>query len=77
MIRKVPELSDTFLPVCAKLLHERHHGETRGLPIPSSALAVAKGGKRDRNRSSPGKGSMCTHTVDSPVPLAHHSLPLP
>ncbi|KAM5176787.1 AP-1 complex subunit gamma-like 2 [Callospermophilus lateralis] len=26
MIRKVPELSDIFLPPCAKLLHERHHG---------------------------------------------------
>ncbi|KAL0602803.1 AP-1 complex subunit gamma-like 2 [Plecturocebus cupreus] len=26
MIRKVPELSDVFLPPCAKLLHERHHG---------------------------------------------------
>ncbi|XP_005882275.1 PREDICTED: AP-1 complex subunit gamma-like 2 isoform X2 [Myotis brandtii] len=30
MIRKVPELSDTFLPVCAKLLHERHHGVLLG-----------------------------------------------
>ncbi|XP_030659948.1 AP-1 complex subunit gamma-like 2 isoform X3 [Nomascus leucogenys] len=26
MIRKVPELSSVFLPPCAKLLHERHHG---------------------------------------------------
>ncbi|XP_020753004.2 AP-1 complex subunit gamma-like 2 isoform X5 [Odocoileus virginianus] len=26
MIRKVPELSDIFLPPCAQLLHERHHG---------------------------------------------------
>ncbi|XP_032121367.1 AP-1 complex subunit gamma-like 2 isoform X2 [Sapajus apella] len=26
MIRKVPELSNVFLPPCAKLLHERHHG---------------------------------------------------
>nr|KAF6483074.1 adaptor related protein complex 1 subunit gamma 2 [Rousettus aegyptiacus] len=26
IIRKVPELSDIFLPPCAKLLHERHHG---------------------------------------------------
>ncbi|XP_073924429.1 AP-1 complex subunit gamma-like 2 isoform X2 [Castor canadensis] len=26
MIRKVPELSNIFLPPCAKLLHERHHG---------------------------------------------------
>ncbi|KAM6181407.1 AP-1 complex subunit gamma-like 2 isoform 2-T2 [Erethizon dorsatum] len=26
MVRKVPELSDIFLPPCAKLLHERHHG---------------------------------------------------
>lgn len=62
MIRKVPELSDTFLPVCAKLLHERHHGETTGLPIPSSAPAVAKGGKRDQDLSSLEKGRMCTHT---------------
>ncbi|XP_036121831.1 AP-1 complex subunit gamma-like 2 isoform X2 [Molossus molossus] len=30
MIRKVPELSDIFLPVCAKLLHERHHGVLLG-----------------------------------------------
>uniref|UniRef100_A0AC11EF22 Adaptor related protein complex 1 subunit gamma 2 n=1 Tax=Ovis aries TaxID=9940 RepID=A0AC11EF22_SHEEP len=28
MIRKVPELSDIFLPPCAQLLHERHHGGT-------------------------------------------------
>ncbi|KAM8947967.1 AP-1 complex subunit gamma-like 2 [Lycaon pictus] len=26
MIRKVPELSNIFLPPCAQLLHERHHG---------------------------------------------------
>lgn len=26
MIRKVPELSSVFLPPCAQLLHERHHG---------------------------------------------------
>ncbi|XP_054989956.1 AP-1 complex subunit gamma-like 2 isoform X5 [Sorex araneus] len=26
MIRKVPDLSTIFLPPCAKLLHERHHG---------------------------------------------------
>ncbi|XP_007479910.1 AP-1 complex subunit gamma-like 2 isoform X1 [Monodelphis domestica] len=26
MIRKVPELSDIFLPPCTQLLHERHHG---------------------------------------------------
>ncbi|XP_017400121.1 AP-1 complex subunit gamma-like 2 isoform X2 [Cebus imitator] len=26
MIRKVPKLSNVFLPPCAKLLHERHHG---------------------------------------------------
>ncbi|XP_029093813.1 AP-1 complex subunit gamma-like 2 isoform X2 [Monodon monoceros] len=26
MIRKVPELSDIFLPPCAQLLHEHHHG---------------------------------------------------
>ncbi|XP_007949400.1 AP-1 complex subunit gamma-like 2 [Orycteropus afer afer] len=26
MIRKVPELSSIFLPLCAQLLHERHHG---------------------------------------------------
>ncbi|XP_023562740.1 AP-1 complex subunit gamma-like 2 isoform X2 [Octodon degus] len=26
MVRKVPELSDIFLPPCAKLLHEHHHG---------------------------------------------------
>ncbi|XP_063465434.1 AP-1 complex subunit gamma-like 2 isoform X5 [Symphalangus syndactylus] len=26
MIRKVPELSSVFLPPCAKLVHERHHG---------------------------------------------------
>ncbi|EFB17608.1 hypothetical protein PANDA_009956, partial [Ailuropoda melanoleuca] len=26
MIRKVPELSSIFLPPCAQLLHERHHG---------------------------------------------------
>ncbi|XP_041614654.1 AP-1 complex subunit gamma-like 2 isoform X2 [Vulpes lagopus] len=26
MIRKVPELSNIFLPLCAQLLHERHHG---------------------------------------------------
>lgn len=30
MIRKVPELSDIFLPPCAKLLHERHHGVLLG-----------------------------------------------
>ncbi|XP_036893529.1 AP-1 complex subunit gamma-like 2 isoform X1 [Sturnira hondurensis] len=30
MIRKVPELSDIFLPVCAQLLHERHHGVLLG-----------------------------------------------
>ncbi|KAM8783658.1 AP-1 complex subunit gamma-like 2 isoform 1-T1 [Rhynchonycteris naso] len=30
MIRKVPELSDIFLPVCAKLLHEHHHGVLLG-----------------------------------------------
>ncbi|KAK1338779.1 hypothetical protein QTO34_019437 [Cnephaeus nilssonii] len=73
MIRKVPELSDTFLPVCAKLLHERHHGETRGLPIPSSALAVAKGGKRDRNRSSPGKGSVLLGTITLITELCERS----
>ncbi|XP_013012820.1 AP-1 complex subunit gamma-like 2 [Cavia porcellus] len=26
MVRKVPELSDIFLPPCVTLLHERHHG---------------------------------------------------
>ncbi|EHB00034.1 AP-1 complex subunit gamma-like 2 [Heterocephalus glaber] len=26
MVRKAPELSDIFLPLCAKLLHEHHHG---------------------------------------------------
>ncbi|KAM4854042.1 AP-1 complex subunit gamma-like 2 [Thomomys bottae] len=30
MIRKVPELSNIFLPPCAKLLHERHHGVLLG-----------------------------------------------
>ncbi|XP_065796585.1 AP-1 complex subunit gamma-like 2 isoform X1 [Muntiacus reevesi] len=30
MIRKVPELSDIFLPPCAQLLHERHHGVLLG-----------------------------------------------
>ncbi|XP_037600243.1 AP-1 complex subunit gamma-like 2 isoform X3 [Cebus imitator] len=33
MIRKVPKLSNVFLPPCAKLLHERHHGKAVGLPI--------------------------------------------
>ncbi|XP_045864963.1 AP-1 complex subunit gamma-like 2 isoform X3 [Meles meles] len=30
MIRKVPELSNIFLPPCAQLLHERHHGVLLG-----------------------------------------------
>ncbi|XP_074150399.1 AP-1 complex subunit gamma-like 2 isoform X3 [Sminthopsis crassicaudata] len=30
MIRKVPELSDIFLPPCTQLLHERHHGILMG-----------------------------------------------
>ncbi|XP_066884794.1 AP-1 complex subunit gamma-like 2 isoform X1 [Kogia breviceps] len=30
MIRKVPELSDIFLPPCAQLLHEHHHGILMG-----------------------------------------------
>ncbi|XP_006144590.1 AP-1 complex subunit gamma-like 2 isoform X1 [Tupaia chinensis] len=30
MIRKVPELSSIFLPSCAQLLHERHHGTLLG-----------------------------------------------
>ncbi|XP_008564819.1 PREDICTED: AP-1 complex subunit gamma-like 2 isoform X3 [Galeopterus variegatus] len=30
MIRKVPELSNVFLPHCAQLLHERHHGVLLG-----------------------------------------------
>ncbi|XP_074090932.1 AP-1 complex subunit gamma-like 2 isoform X2 [Macrotis lagotis] len=30
MIRKVPELSDIFLPPCIQLLHERHHGILMG-----------------------------------------------
>ncbi|XP_047287820.1 AP-1 complex subunit gamma-like 2 isoform X13 [Homo sapiens] len=33
MIRKVPELSSVFLPPCAQLLHERHHGKAVGPPI--------------------------------------------
>lgn len=33
MIRKVPELSDIFLPPCAQLLHERHHGKATGLLV--------------------------------------------
>ncbi|XP_032199755.1 AP-1 complex subunit gamma-like 2 isoform X2 [Mustela erminea] len=30
IIRKVPELSNIFLPPCAQLLHERHHGVLLG-----------------------------------------------
>ncbi|XP_075860272.1 AP-1 complex subunit gamma-like 2 isoform X5 [Microcebus murinus] len=30
IIRKVPELSNIFLPSCAQLLHERHHGVLLG-----------------------------------------------
>lgn len=34
MIRKVPELSNIFLPPCAQLLHEHHHGKAMGLLVP-------------------------------------------
>lgn len=33
MIRKVPELSNLFLPPCAQLLRERHHGKTTGILV--------------------------------------------
>ncbi|KAL2790158.1 AP-1 complex subunit gamma-like 2 isoform 3 [Daubentonia madagascariensis] len=41
IIRKVPELSNVFLPSCSRLLHERHHGkESHGALCPLLQLCL-------------------------------------
>nr|XP_009425789.1 AP-1 complex subunit gamma-like 2 isoform X3 [Pan troglodytes] len=59
MIRKVPELSSVFLPPCAQLLHERHHGKAVGPPI----LCFRSMDRRIENRmGTPAHRRMVVHT---------------